>query len=88
MKGISEGYDLQEETEANLFDAAEASRAGVAGLPRSLDEALNEMERSELVQEALGEHIFEWFIRNRRAEWSEYSQQVTPFELNRYLGRW
>lgn len=88
MKGISEGYDLQEETKVNLFDKREAASAGVAGLPRSLDEALNEMEESELLQEALGEHIFEWFLRNRRAEWSEYSQQVTPFELDRYLGRW
>ena len=43
------------------------------------------MERSELVAEALGEHVFEWFIRNKRAEWSDYRAQVTPFELDRYL---
>ena len=46
------------------------------------------MEGSELVREALGEHIFEWFLRNRRAEWAEYSQQVSQFELDRYLRRW
>jgi len=87
MKGIEEGYDLQEETTANLFDSV-TRESGVESVPRSLDEALNEMEQSELVREALGEHIFEWFLRNRRAEWSEYSRLVTPFELERYLSRW
>ena len=43
------------------------------------------MERSELVAETLGEHIFEWFLRNKRAEWLAYKTQVTPFELDRYL---
>jgi glutamine synthetase len=43
------------------------------------------MERSELVAEALGEHIFEWFLRNKRKEWVTYKKQVTPFELDRYL---
>jgi len=88
MKGIEEGYDLQEETTANLFDDKVVRESGVESVPRSLDEALNEMEQSELVKEALGEHIFEWFLRNRRAEWSEYSRLVTPFELERYLSRW
>ena len=46
------------------------------------------MERSELVAETLGEHIFEWFLRNKRAEWADYKAQVTPFELDRYLGSW
>jgi glutamine synthetase len=39
---------------------------GLRALPQSLAEALDEMERSELVAEALGEHIFEWFLRNKR----------------------
>ncbi len=88
MKGIEEGYELQEETKINLFDRKEARNAGVDTLPRSLDEALVEMEGSELVREALGEHIFEWFLRNRRAEWADYSRSVTPFELDRYLRQW
>ena len=46
------------------------------------------MESSELVAEALGEHIFEWFLRNKRAEWSDYNAQVTQFELDRYLPAW
>jgi glutamine synthetase len=43
------------------------------------------MEQSELLPEALGEHVYEWFIRNKRAEWDAYRTQVTPFELDRYL---
>ena len=46
------------------------------------------MERSELVREALGEHIFEWFLRNKRAEWAAYKAHVSQFELDRYLGNW
>ena len=53
-------------------------------LPQSLSEALDEMERSELVRETLGEHLFGWFLRNKRIEWAEYNTQVTPFELDRY----
>ena len=60
---------------------------GISILPGSLAEALDEMERSELVAEALGEHVFEWFLRNKRAEWQEYKTQVTQFELDRYLPR-
>ena len=43
------------------------------------------MERSELVAETLGEHVFDFFLRNKRAEWEEYRRQVTQFELSRYL---
>ena len=46
------------------------------------------MERSDLVRETLGEHIFEWFLRNKRSEWREFQRQVTQFELNRYLPIW
>ena len=44
------------------------------------------MEESELVAEALGEHVFEYFIRNKRPEWVDYKAHVTPWELDRYLG--
>ena len=45
------------------------------------------MEGSELVAETLGEHVFDFFLRNKRAEWEDYRYQVTPFELERYLPR-
>ena len=43
------------------------------------------MQDSELVAQALGEHVFDFFLRNKRAEWSEYRHQVTQYELDRYL---
>ena len=45
------------------------------------------MEARELVAETLGEHVFDFFLRNKRAEWEDYRSQVTPFELRRYLPR-
>jgi len=89
LKGIEEGYELPNETLANLYELTEAERLaeGIDVLPHSLSDALDEMERSELVAEALGEHVFEWFIRNKRAEWRDYKAQVSQFELDRYLHR-
>ena len=64
---------------------AERRALGIMPLPQSLDEALRVMERSELVAEALGEHVFDFFLRNKKAEWEDYRRQVTPYELERYL---
>ncbi|TML59509.1 MAG: glutamine synthetase [Actinobacteria bacterium] len=88
LAGIEEGYDLPPELTANLYDMTAEERAaeGVTELPGSLEEAIHEMEHSELVAEALGEHVFEWFIRNKRSEWDAYRVEVTPFELER--SRW
>jgi len=90
LKGVEEGYDLPPEATANVFALTPAERAaeGMEELPQSLAEALDVMESSELAVEALGEHIFEWFLRNKRREWAEYKAQVTPFELTRYLPNW
>jgi glutamine synthetase len=87
LRGIEKGYELQPEAEQNLFTlSSEALQsAGIKPLPRTLDEAVSAMERSELVAEALGEHVFEWFIRNKRTEWEQYCREVTPYELTRYL---
>ena len=89
LKGIEEGYELPPETTMNLYELSEEERLaeGIGLLPASLSDAVAEMERSELVAEALGEHVFEWFIRNKRAEWQEYKTQVSQFELDRYLQR-
>jgi glutamine synthetase len=43
------------------------------------------MEGSELVAETLGEHVFDFFLRNKKAEWAGYKKHVTRFELERYL---
>jgi glutamine synthetase len=58
---------------------------GIASLPTSLSEALSLMEKSELVAETLGEHVFDFFLKNKRAEWNDYRQQISEWEYNRYL---
>ena len=50
-----------------------------------LNDAIRVMESSDLVAETLGEHVFDFFLRNKREEWSEYRRQVTRYELDRYL---
>jgi glutamine synthetase len=56
-----------------------------APLPGNLNEAIALMESSELVSQTLGEHVFEYVLRNKRSEWQEYRRQVSAFELERYL---
>ena len=58
---------------------------GIEALPSSLDSALRLMENSELAAETLGEHVFEYFMRNKRAEFDAYRQQVTPWEVERHI---
>ena len=86
-EGIEKGYELPPEADANLFALSpeELANKGILHLPGSLNEALGLMESSELLADTLGEHVFEWFIRNKRAEWAEYKAHVTQFELDRYL---
>ena len=88
MRGIREGYELPDEADSNLFEMDDTALAklGISQLPQSLSDALAVMEKSELVYEALGEHIFEWFLRNKRREWRDYKTHVSQFELRRYLG--
>ncbi|MHB1988510.1 MAG: glutamine synthetase family protein [Acidimicrobiales bacterium] len=87
LKGIEEGYELPPEASSNLFSLTpeELASEGIRPLPSSLADALSVMEHSELVAETLGEHVFEWFLRNKRAEWEAYTREVTPFEIARYL---
>jgi glutamine synthetase len=54
-------------------------------LPANLNEAIAAMEKSALVRETLGEHVFEFVLRNKRAEWQDYRRQVSAYELDRYL---
>jgi glutamine synthetase len=88
LKGVEEGYELPEEATNNIFEMTreQRQRQGIASLPQSLSDAVDVMEQSPLVAEVLGEHVFDYFIRNKRAEWDAYKEQVTPWEIERYLG--
>jgi glutamine synthetase len=83
LKGIAEGYELPPATEDDVWSLSEAERraAGYQALPQNLGEALEAMEKSDLVAEALGEHVFDFFLRNKRHEWDGYRSEVTPYEL-------
>src|SRR5690349_14672508 len=87
LKGIEHKYELPPEAEDNVWGLSENERKamGIAPLPRNLDEAIREMENSELVAETLGEHVFDFFLRNKRAEWNGYRSQVTQFEIDRLM---
>jgi len=87
LKGVEEGYELSPEATNNIWEMTEQERfaEGIEQLPESLAEAISIMEGSELVAETLGEHLFEFFIRNKRQDWDEYKSYVTPWELDRYL---
>ena len=87
MKGIEESYELPPGSEDDVWalTASERRALGMEPLPASLDQAIALAERSELVAETLGEHVFDFFLRNKRADWEDYRRQVTPWELERYL---
>ncbi|HID89513.1 MAG TPA: glutamine synthetase [Anaerolineae bacterium] len=67
------------------FDEDDLRERAIGTLPATLAEALDELERDEVIQEALGPAITETMLRARRTEWDEYRIQVTPWELERYL---
>lgn len=87
LAGIEGEYELPEEAENDVWSLTERERRalGIRPLPRNLDEAIRAMESSELAVEALGEHVHEFFLRNKRSEFDEYRAQVTPVELRNYL---
>lgn len=87
MKGIVEDYPVQPPVQGNVFQMTEERRQslGIKELPASLGEAIALAERSDLLPEALGDHIFNSFLENKRIEWRDYRATVTDFEVSRYL---
>ena len=87
LEGIEKGYEPPEPVEENVYEmsAQEREKRGIGVLPASLLEAIQIAENSEVVRKALGDHVFEAFIQNKKIEWDEYRTQVTEFELDRYL---
>ena len=87
MKGLEEEYELPREAEDDVWslNARERKALGLDQLPKTLDDAIRIAEDSELLAETLGEHVYEFFLRNKRAEWEEYRGQVSAFERDRML---
>ena len=87
LKGIEQGYELPEGAEDDVWALTDAERQalGIEPLPTNLSEAIRRMESSELVAETLGEHVFDFFLRNKRAEWDAYRGQVSIWERDQML---
>ncbi len=87
LKGIEENYSLPEPVEEDIYEMDEAARerAGIESLPGNLFEAIQEVEKSELVRETLGDHIFNKFIANKKIEWDRYRIHVSQYEIEKYL---
>lgn len=87
LKGVEEKLELPKEVSDDVFTYSEAQlqEAGIQTLPSDLSRAVDNFEASELMRETLGDHIHEYFIKNKRAEWAEYRSSVTQWEIKRYL---
>ncbi|MDX6379239.1 MAG: glutamine synthetase [Rubrobacteraceae bacterium] len=87
LEGIEKGYELPDPIERNLYDLSkeELQKLGIQNLPADLGEAIKEAENSELLQKALGEHVYTRLLELKRQEFEEYRVQVTPYELQKFL---
>jgi glutamine synthetase len=87
LDGVEKGLTLSEPVEESLFemDASRVAERGIAELPGTLGDAIEELKADPVVCEALGDHVLEHFVEAKSAEWNEYRTQVTQWELDRYL---
>jgi glutamine synthetase len=87
LKGISGGCELPEPIEEDIYSmpADQKAEKGIHTLPGNLYAAIIEAEKSELLRQTLGDHIFEKFIANKKVEWDDYRAQVTDAEIKKYF---
>jgi glutamine synthetase len=87
LEGVEKEYEVPDPVEENVYEMTEEERKrrGIGTLPGSLWEAIQLTEKSELVKKALGDHVFDAFIENKKIEWDQYRSQVTEYELKKYL---
>ena len=88
LAGIKEEKMPMEPVTCNLFDLSEKQRneMGIKPLPSTLHNALKAFKKDQLIQDALGEHLTQSFIDSKELEWSQYTQTVSDWERNRYMG--
>lgn len=87
LDGIRRKIDPSDPTEMNVYKMSyeERKERGIVSLPESLLEALNELEQSKFMRDALGEEAFSAFLKEKRREWDLYRTQVTSWEFDRYV---
>ncbi|ABY93450.1 MAG: Glutamine synthetase [Caldanaerobacter subterraneus] len=89
LDGIKNNITPPPPVNANIYhmNKEELENLGIERLPGSLEEALNELEKDEVIKEALGDHVYTKFLEAKRAEWDEYKIYVTQWELDQYLSK-
>ena len=87
LDGIENKLTPPPSVNKNIFAMSqrEKRRLKIEALPANLSDAIQNLEKSKLMKEALGDHIFMHFIQAKKMEWSEYISQVHHWELDRYL---
>jgi glutamine synthetase len=87
IAGVEAEAELPAEASNNIFEMTEDERAtaGIRSLPEDLHDAIGLAERSDVLRSALGDHVHEYLMRNKREEWESYKSYVTPYERERYL---
>jgi glutamine synthetase len=90
LEGIAQKIDPGAPVNRNIYKMSQRERARlkIKSLPANLSEAISLMEKSKLVKETLGEHIFQNYIRAKRDEWNKYIAQVHQCEIDWYLTRY
>lgn len=87
LKGIENRYPLPDPIEKDVYHicAEDRKKLGIDELPGSLIEAIEYAEKSEVLKEALGDHIFNQLITSKKFEWEDYRVRVTEYEIEKYL---
>ncbi|MDK1017805.1 MAG: glutamine synthetase family protein [Actinomycetota bacterium] len=87
LAGVTGAYELAPEAGSDVLKMSTEERreAGIRHIPHSLIDAITLMEESDLVRDALGDHVFSWFLKNKRREWARYEQHVSAYELREFL---
>lgn len=88
LNGIKEAKKPMAPITSNVFEMSEEERAkrGIKPLPSTLHNAVKAFKADPLIQEALGEHLTQSFIDSKNLEWSKYTQSVSDWERDRYMG--
>ena len=90
LDGISTRADAREPVNTNIWEMShrEKRRLRIDDLPKNLEEACDELEKDDVITEALGEHVTQHFLAAKRMEWQEYISQVSQWELDNYLAKY
>jgi glutamine synthetase len=87
LEGIKNKYPLPQPIEEDVYDMTDSRRKElmIGSLPGSLSEAIEEAEKSPLIRETLGDHVFEKLMENKRIEWDRFRTHVSKYEVDNYL---